>query len=127
MFIYNSKYRVYLIQNLYFGFTRRVLYNIIYIHTHTHTQDQLLASSFCSFDCNINLICVQLYNFGFKIILNIWHYHKGIKKVQTNVLYPKRFERPHCIMHIPFEGSVVNCSFRYWTIKMLRSKIMWFF
>jgi len=30
-------------------------------------------------------------------------------------------------MHTPFEGSVVNCSIRDWTTKMLPSKIMWFF
>jgi len=56
------------------------------------------------------------------VILNIWLDDKSMKKVQTNVLYPKRFERPHCKMHIPFEGSVVNCSFRYWTKKCYQAK-----
>jgi len=86
-------YKVYLIKTLYFGFTRRVLY---YIYTHTHTHDQFLVSSFCSFDCIINLICVEFYNFGFKIILNIWHDQKSMNKVQTIVLHTKRSVRLHC-------------------------------
>jgi hypothetical protein len=94
----NMPYRVYLIQNLYFGFTRRVLYIYIYTHTHTHTHThyKFFVSSFCSSDCIINLICVELYNFGFRIILNIWHEQKSMNKVKTTVIYPKRFERPHC-------------------------------
>jgi len=39
---------------------------------------------------------VELYNFGFKIILNIWHDQKSMNKAQTTVLYQERLERPQC-------------------------------
>jgi len=67
---------------------------------------------------------VELYNFGFKIILNIGHDQKSMNKVQTIVLYQKRLERSQCKCTHLLKVLQLNCSIRDSTIKMIPSKIM---